>query len=138
MKSDRERERERERESTDEVRNPASQFLPKEACSFYKRDLFRRFSAHPASVFLKYTGRNWPIPGCSFYLPVSMSRKDTVCVLICVNISVLIYVLICVHVCVLICVLICSFYVPEGHCRAILSLFTACRDGYTRVSSSWL
>jgi hypothetical protein len=34
----------------DEV--PASQFFPKEACSFYK-SLFRRFSAHPASVFLK-------------------------------------------------------------------------------------
>ena len=62
-----------------------------------------------------------------------MSRKDTVCVLICVHISVLICVLIRVHVCVLICVLMCSFYVPEGHCRAILSLFTACRDGYTRL-----
>ena len=24
--------------------NPASEFLPKETCSFYKRDLFRRFS----------------------------------------------------------------------------------------------
>ena len=51
-----------------------------------------------------------------------MSRKDTVCVLICVHISVLICVLIRVHVCVLICVLICSFYVPEGHCRAIYGM----------------
>jgi len=25
-----------------------------QACSFYKRDLFRRVSAHPASVFLKH------------------------------------------------------------------------------------
>ena len=55
--------------------NPASQFLAKEACSFYKRDLFRRFSAHPASVFLKHSGRNWPNPVCSFYLPVSTSRE---------------------------------------------------------------
>ena len=56
----------------------ASQFLPKEAYSFYKRDLFRRFSAHPARGFLKYTGRNWPNPGCSFYMPVSMSRNHPV------------------------------------------------------------
>ena len=32
----------------------------------------------PASVFLMYTGRNWPNPVCSFYLPVSMSRNDSV------------------------------------------------------------
>ena len=57
---------------------PASQFLPKETCSFYKRDIFRRFSAHPASGFLKHIGRNWPNPGCSFYLPVSISRNDPV------------------------------------------------------------
>ena len=55
-----------------------SQFLPKEAYSFYKRDLFRRFSAHPASGFLKHSGRNWPNPGCSFYLPVSTCRNDPV------------------------------------------------------------
>ena len=58
--------------------NPASHFLPKEACSFYKRDLFRRCSAHQASRFLTYTGRNWPNPVCSFYLPVSMCRDATV------------------------------------------------------------
>ena len=57
---------------------PASQFLPKETCSFYKRDLFRRFSAHPASGFLKHIVRNWPNPGCSFYVPVSMSRNHPV------------------------------------------------------------
>jgi len=32
----------------------------------------------PASRFLKYTGRNWPNPVCSFYLPVSTSRDVTV------------------------------------------------------------
>ena len=32
----------------------------------------------PASRFLKYTGRNWPNPVCSFYLPVSTSRDDPV------------------------------------------------------------
>ena len=32
----------------------------------------------PASRFLKYTGRNWPNPVCSFYLPVSTSRDATV------------------------------------------------------------
>jgi len=31
-----------------------------------------------ASRFLKYTGRNWPNPVCSFYLPVSTSRDATV------------------------------------------------------------
>ncbi len=54
--------------------HPASQFLAKEACSFYKRDLFRRFSAHPASVFLKHSGRNWAksrlqFLSASFYVP---------------------------------------------------------------------
>jgi len=33
----------------------------------------------PASRFLKYTGRNWPNPVCSFYLPVSISQDDPVC-----------------------------------------------------------
>ena len=32
----------------------------------------------PASRFLKHTGRNWPNPVCSFYLPVSTSRDDPV------------------------------------------------------------
>ena len=32
----------------------------------------------PASRFLKYTGRNWPNPVCSSYLPVSTSRDDPV------------------------------------------------------------
>jgi len=32
----------------------------------------------PASRFLKYTGRNWPNPVWSFYLPVSTSRDATV------------------------------------------------------------
>ena len=32
----------------------------------------------PASRFLKYTGRNWRNPVCSFYLPVSTSRDATV------------------------------------------------------------
>jgi len=32
----------------------------------------------PASRFLKYTGRNWPNPVCSFYLPVSTSQDTTV------------------------------------------------------------
>jgi len=32
----------------------------------------------PASRFSKYTGRNWPNPVCSFYLPVSTSRDDPV------------------------------------------------------------
>jgi len=32
----------------------------------------------PASRFLKYTGRNWPNPVCSFYLSVSTSRDDPV------------------------------------------------------------
>jgi len=32
----------------------------------------------PASRFLKYTGRNWPNPVCSFYWPVSTSRDDLV------------------------------------------------------------
>jgi len=32
----------------------------------------------PASRFLKYTGKNWPNPVCSFYLPVSTSRDDPV------------------------------------------------------------
>ena len=34
--------------------NPTSEFLPNETCIFYKRDLFHRFSAHPASEFLKH------------------------------------------------------------------------------------
>ena len=58
--------------------HPASQFLPKETCNFYKKDIFRRFSAHPASGFLKHIVRNWPNPGCSFYVPVSMSQNSTV------------------------------------------------------------
>ena len=32
----------------------------------------------PASVFLNHSGRNWQNPDCSFYLPVSMSRKTPV------------------------------------------------------------
>ena len=32
----------------------------------------------PVSVFLNHSERNWPNPGCSFYLSVSMSRIDTV------------------------------------------------------------
>jgi len=32
----------------------------------------------PASRFLKYTGRNWPNPVFSFYLPVSTSWDDPV------------------------------------------------------------
>jgi len=32
----------------------------------------------PASRFLKYTGRKWPNPVCSFYLPISTSRDDPV------------------------------------------------------------
>ena len=31
-----------------------------------------------ASVFLNHSGRNWLNPDCSFYLPVSMSRKTPV------------------------------------------------------------
>ena len=33
----------------------------------------------PVNRFLKYTGRNWPNPVCSFYLSVSISWDDTVC-----------------------------------------------------------
>ena len=32
----------------------------------------------PASGFLNHSERNWPNPGRSFYLPVSMSRTATV------------------------------------------------------------
>jgi len=32
----------------------------------------------PASRFLKHSGRNWPNPVCSFYLPISTSRDDPV------------------------------------------------------------
>ena len=32
----------------------------------------------PASRFLQYTGRKWPNPVCSFYLPVSTSWDDPV------------------------------------------------------------
>ena len=32
----------------------------------------------PASGFLNHSGRNWPNPDCSFYLPVSMCRNSTV------------------------------------------------------------
>ena len=64
---------------------PASQFLAKEACSFYKRDLFRRFSAHPASVFLKHSGRNWAksrlqFLSASFYVPEWPCMCSQVCV----------------------------------------------------------
>ena len=36
----------------------------------------------PVSGFLNlnHSGRNWPNPGCSFYLPVSMCRNSTVVV----------------------------------------------------------
>jgi hypothetical protein len=32
----------------------------------------------PASGFLNHSGKNWPNPGCSFYLPVSMCLTGTV------------------------------------------------------------
>jgi hypothetical protein len=41
---------------------PSQRVSSKETCSFYKRDLFRRFSAHPASGFLKHIVRNWRNP----------------------------------------------------------------------------
>ena len=57
---------------------PSQRVSSKETCSFYKRDLFHRFSAHPASGFLKHIVRDWPNPDCSFYLAVSICRDDTV------------------------------------------------------------
>ena len=38
----------------DGVSNPASEFLPKEACSSYDGALLRRVSAYPANGFLKH------------------------------------------------------------------------------------
>ena len=52
--------------------NPASQFLPTATCSFYKRDLFRRFSAHPSQRASKSQSKTYrlqfPNQFRSFYL----------------------------------------------------------------------
>jgi len=53
-------------------RQAASQFLNPVSINL------KRLPQMPASRFLKYTGRNWPNPVCSFYLPVSISRDATV------------------------------------------------------------
>ena len=45
---------------------------------FYKRDLFRRFSAHPASKFLEHIEETGQIPECVLYQQVSISRIDPV------------------------------------------------------------
>ena len=96
--------------------NPASQFLAKEACSFYKRDLFRRFSAHPASVFLKHSGRNWAksrlqFLSASFYVPERPCTRIYVyaCIYVLISVCVFIYVFIYVFMsCVYICTNICT------------------------------
>ena len=55
---------------------------PAKTRPIWRRDLknthphLKKLPRMPASRFLKYTGRNWPNPVCSFYLPVSTSRDD--------------------------------------------------------------
>jgi len=53
-------------------RKAASQFLHPVSINL------KKLPQMPASRFLKYTGRKWPNPVCSFYLPVSTSRDDPV------------------------------------------------------------
>ena len=53
-------------------RQAASQFLNPVSINL------KKLPQMPASEFLNHSGRNWPNPGCSFYLPVSMCRTDPV------------------------------------------------------------
>ena len=53
-------------------RKAASQFLNPVSINL------KKLPQMPASRSLKCTGRNWPNPVCSFYLPVSTSRDDPV------------------------------------------------------------
>ena len=96
-----------------------SQKNPRKAASQFLNPVsidLKKLPQMPASRFLKYTGRNWPNPVCSFYLPVSTSRDATVyvyiyvfiyiyiylhidiCACVCVNIYIFIYIYIYIHI----------------------------------------
>jgi len=89
----------------------------------------------PASRFLKYTGRNWPNPVCSFYLPVSTSRDATVriivwiCILI--HISICTYMYIHIYICIYIYTCTHTFIHEYVYVHACTDIFVHTRNTNT-------